>query len=224
LPTGSTAPFFTLANAPSGAFYVRVRTVTAAGTSDPSNEIRVFINTPAAPSAPTNLLATVNGSDVALAWQNTAAGGATTSMMLDATGSFIGSLPVPLGGSASFGGVPPGTYTISLRAVNAVGSSGSSNAVTITVPGTCSGAPLAPENLVIAKNGATLSLFWDLPPAGPAPTGYTIVVTGAFNGAVDLLQRAITATVGAGTYYISVRATNACGVSQQTAAQAVTVP
>jgi Tol biopolymer transport system component len=224
IPTGGTAPFFTLDNAPSGAFYVRVRTVTAAGTSGPSNEIRVFINTPAAPSAPTNLLATVNGTSVALAWENTAAGGAATSMMLDATGSFIGSLPVPLGDRASFDGVPPGTYTISLRAVNAAGSSGSSNPVTLTVPGNCSGAPLAPVNLVIAKVGATLSLFWGLPESGPAPTGFVIDVTGTFNGAVPLAERTITAAVGPGTYNISVRATNACGMSQPTAVQTVVVP
>jgi len=223
LPTGP-LPLFTLANAPSGAFYVRVRTVTAAGTSGPSNEIRVFINVPAAPSAPTNLLANVDGSTVSLAWQNTAAGGAATALMLDATGSFVGSLPVPLGESASFGGVPPGTYTISLRAVNAVGSSGSSNAVTITVPGACSGAPLPPTNLVIAKTGSTLSLVWDLAASGPAPTGYVIVVTGAFDGAVPLTARTITAAVAPGTYNISVQALNACGTSPATPVQAVTVP
>jgi Tol biopolymer transport system component len=224
LPSGSTAPFFTLANAPSGAFYVRVRTVTASGTSGPSNEIRVFINTPAAPSAPANLLATVNGSTVSLAWQNTAAGGAATELALDATGSFTGSLPVPLGQSASFGGVPPGTYTISLRAVNASGSSGSSNAVTFSVPGACSGAPLPPANLVIAKTGSTLSLVWDLAASGPAPTSFVIVVTGAFNGAVPLTARTITAAVAPGTYNISVQAVNACGASPATPVQAVTVP
>ena len=145
-------------------------------------------------------------------------------MMLDATGSFVGSLPVPLGESASFGGVPPGTYTISLRAVNAVGSSGSSNAVTITVPGACSGAPLPPTNLVIAKTGSTLSLVWDLAASGPAPTSFVIVVTGAFNGAVPLTARTITAAVAPGTYNISVQALNACGTSPATPVQAVTVP
>ena len=45
IPTGSTAPLFTI-DAPDGAFYVRMRTVTAAGTSGPSNEIRVFIRRP----------------------------------------------------------------------------------------------------------------------------------------------------------------------------------
>ena len=223
IPTGSTAPIYTL-QAPDGAFYVRTRTVTAAGTSGPSNEIRVFINQPAAPSAPANLLATVNGSSVALAWRNTNAGGVATSMVLDVTGSFNGSLPIATGESASFDGVPSGTYTLALRAANSAGSSDASNAVTISLPGTCSGAPLTPTNFVVIKSGNGLRLFWDPAATGPAPTGFVITVTGAFNGAVPLPARTISATVGPGTYNLAVLATNACGASDPTTVQRVTVP
>ena len=146
IPTGSTAPLYTI-DAPDGAFYVRMKTVTAAGTSGPSNEIRVFIRVPEAPSAPTNLLATVSGSSLALAWRNTSGGGVPTAMVLDVTGSFTGSLPIPLGDGASFDGVPSGTYTLALRAANSVGSSDASNAVTISIPSACSGAPLTADQL-----------------------------------------------------------------------------
>ena len=145
-------------------------------------------------------------------------------MALDVSGSFNGSLSIPIGDSGSFSGVPSGTYTLALRAVNGTGSSTASNAVTITVPGTCSGAPLPPANFVVIKTGHALRLFWDPADAGPAPTGFVIAVTGAFNGTVPVPGRSIGATVGAGTYNLSLLANNACGSSAPTAVQSVTVP
>ena len=53
---------------------------------DASNEIRIFVNVPAAPSAPADLLGLVNGSSVALAWRNTFEGGAPGGLILDVTG------------------------------------------------------------------------------------------------------------------------------------------
>ena len=110
--------------------------------------------------------------------------------------------------------MPSGTYTLALRAANGVGSSTASNAVTISIPSACSGAPLTPTNFVVVKTGSALRLFWDPAESGPAPTGFVINVTGAFNGAVPLSARTISATVGAGTYNLSVQATNACGVER----------
>jgi hypothetical protein len=223
IPTGSTAPIFTI-EAPDGAFYVRMRTLTAAGTSGPSNEIRVFIDVPQAPSAPTNLLATVSGSNLTLAWRNTNGGGVPTSMALDVTGSFVGSLSIPLGDGASFDGVPAGTYTLALRAANSTGSSPASNSVTISFPSTCSGAPLPPANFVVVKTGTNLRLFWDPADSGPAPTDFVLTVTGAFNGSVLLAARTISASVAPGSYNLSIQARNACGTSAATAVQTVVVP
>jgi Tol biopolymer transport system component len=223
LPTGSTAPIYSL-TAPNGAFYLRMRTVTAAGTSGPSNEIRVFVNTPQAPSAPTNLLATVNGSTLALTWKNTAAGGAPTSILLEATGAVSASLPLPLGESFSYSGVPNGTYTLAVRAVNATGTSGPSNTVTVTIPTACSGAPLAPINFLVVKSGSSVSLFWDPAATGPAPTSYVVHVAGSFTGQFPGTARSLTATAPPGTFNLSVTAANACGTSAPTAVQTVTVP
>lgn len=223
IPTGSTAPIFTI-EAPGGAFYVRMRTVTAAGTSGPSNEIRVFVDVLTAPSAPTNLLATVSGSSLALAWRNTNGGGAPTTMILDVTGTFNGSLAIPLGDSGRFDGVPSGTYTLALRAANSAGSSTASNSVTIEVPGACSGAPLPPANFAVVKTGNHLQLFWDPADTGPAPTDFVLTVTGAIDAAVPLPVRTIAATVPPGEYNLSLQARNACGSSAATAVQTVTVP
>ena len=223
IPLGTTTPIHTF-TAPNGAFYLRLHTISGASRSDASNEIRVFVNVPAPPSAPANLLGLVNGSSVALAWRNTFAGGAPNSVVLDVTGSIVASLPLGLTETFSFAGVPAGTYTLSLRAVNAAGTSASSNAVTLTFPGACSGPPLTPANFLAFRNGNTIFVIWDPAATGPAPTGYVLSVTGAFAGSFATTARTLSGTVGSGTYGLRVAATNACGSSTATAVQTVVIP
>ena len=147
LPTASVVPLFAFA-APNGAFYLRVRSVAGADTSAPSSEIRVFINQPVAPSAPSHLLGLVNGSSVALSWRPTFAGGAASSFVLDVSGTLAASLPLGLADTFTFNGVPGGTYTFSVRAVNAFGSSAPSNPVTLSFPIPCTGAPQPPADFL----------------------------------------------------------------------------
>jgi hypothetical protein len=221
--TGSGNPIFTF-DAPTGAFFFRVRAISGSSRSDPSNEIQVFVNTPAAPSAPENLTGLVNGSTLGLAWRNSFGGGAPTGLVLDVSGSIVTSLPLPLSDAFTFGGVPPGTYTLSLRATNAVGASASSNPVTLTFPDVCSGAPLAPSNFIAYKTGTTLFVLWDAPSTGPAASSYVLNVSGALTGSFPTTGRTLSGTVGAGSYTLSVTALNACGSGATTAAQTVTIP
>jgi hypothetical protein len=173
---------------------------------------------------PANLLGLVSGSSLALAWKNTFTGGPPTTVVLDVTGSLAVSLPLGPAESFSFAGVPPGTYTMSLRAMNAAGFSPSSNAVTLTFPGACSGAPQVPANLVGYRIGNVAYATWDPPLAGPAPTAYTLNVTGSFVGSFVTPGRALSGVVGPGTYNVSVVATNACGASPASPVQVITVP
>jgi photosystem II stability/assembly factor-like uncharacterized protein len=221
LPIRSTATTFTF-TAPTGVFYIRVHSVAGSTRSEASNEIRIAVNQP--PSAPANLLALVNGSSVWLAWVNTSAGGAPSRLFVDVTGSFATSLTLPVTESFSVAGVPAGTYTVALRAANGGGSSAASNAVTITVPGACSGAPGTPPDFVATKSGNVITVAWGLPISGPAPTGYTIVVTGSFVGDIPIGSRRAAAAAGPGSYTISIVATNPCGSSGATPAQTVTIP
>jgi len=223
LPTGGTAPLFSF-TVPTGAFHVRLHADTSMGRSPASNEVRLFVNTPAPPSAPTGLLGLVNGSDLALSWTNTFAGGAPSSSVLDVTGDFTGSLPLGPGESFSFAGVPPGTYTMAVRSLNASGSSAASETVTLVFPGACSGAPQGPANFLATKAGSTITVIWDPPAAGPAPTAYVLRVTGAFAGQLPTAGRSLSGAVGPGTYQLSVRATNPCGESVDTAVQTVAIP
>ncbi|MFN2444780.1 MAG: proprotein convertase P-domain-containing protein [Vicinamibacterales bacterium] len=223
LATGSPSPIVTFA-APTGAFYVRARALAGAATSGASNEIRLFVNTPAAPSPPAVLQRTVDGTSLNLAWRNTFAGGAATSVVLDVTGSATTSIALGLAETASFTGVPGGTYTVSLRAINAAGGSGASNAVTITSPSACSGAPGAPSGFLAYKVGSTIFVTWRPAATGTAPTGFVLNVTGAFVGSFPTTGRGLSGAGGPGSYGLSVVATNSCGTSPATAVQTVTIP
>jgi hypothetical protein len=221
--TGHTAPIFTFV-APTGSFFIRMHTVTAAGESGPSNEIPLHVGVPVPPSAPQNLLGMVNGSSVALAWKNTFGGGPPTSSVLEVTGSLNASLPLGLTESITFSGVPPGTYTVRVRSVNVGGTSPPSDAVTLSFPGACLGPPVEPEHFLAYKIGSTIFVVWDPPASGPAPTEYVLDVSGAFVGAFSTGGRRLSGTVGPGTYTLSVRAVNPCGSSPSTAAQSVSIP
>lgn len=223
IPTGSLSPTFTF-TAPSGSFYVRVHALNGAFKSVASNEVLVHVNVPVAPSAPANLLGLVNGSTLALAWTNTYAGGAPTSVTLNVSGAVSASLPLGLTDGFSFAGVPSGTYTLSVVATNAGGVSAPSNPVTLTFPSACSGPPQPVTNFLAYQLGGTLFLNWDAPAAGAAPSGYVLDVTGSYVGSIRLLQRALSAPVPSGAYTFSVVATNPCGSSVGTLPQTVTVP
>ena len=190
IPTGSTAPTFTFV-APTGAFYIRVHAASGGVRSAASNEIRIFVNVPAPPSAPANLLGLVNGSSVALSWVNTFGGGAPTSLWLNVTGAVSTVLPLPFGEAFTFAGVPPGTYTLSVIAANASGASAPSNEVTLTFPGACTGVPDAPVDFQAWRAGSTIFVSWSPPASGPAVTRYTVQVGGAFVGGFTTTERTL---------------------------------
>ena len=224
LPTGDARPAFSF-TAPAGSYFVRIRAVDGAAQSAPSSEIRVFVAQPLPPAAPTGLVGLANGAALTLGWQPSYARGEVSSFALDVTGA--ASLTLPLDAAAegfSFAGVPAGTYTFAVRALNAYGSSPASNAVTLTFPTACSGAPDTPTNVVTSAIGSVVSVRWDAASTGAAPASYVLQVTGTLNGSLPLTTRAFSAAAPPGTYGLSVIAVNACGVSAPSTARTVTVP
>jgi len=117
---------------PPGTYYVRVRAANAVGTSAPSNEI--VLQGRGAPNRPTSLSQSGSGSTVNLRWTAPSGGTAPTGYVLEA-----GSAPgladlavVNLGAATTFSAtVPPGTYYVRVRAVNARGSSPASNEIIV---------------------------------------------------------------------------------------------
>ena len=208
--------------APAGSFYLRVRAVVSAGLSAPSNEVLVAVNLAAPPSAPIGLLGLSNGSELVLAWQNTFAGGTPSGIMLEVSGDQTISHPLSLTNRFSFSSVPPGTYTFAVREVNDFGEGGTSNAVTLSFPGTCS-PPAPPTNFAASGSGAKVYTSWSPPANGAAPTGYVVDVHGSFEGSLQTDGLDISGNAGPGTYSLSVAAKNACGTSTATPTQTVAI-
>ncbi len=223
LPTGSPAAQFTFA-APSGSFFIRLRAMSGGQLSLPSNEIRVYVNVPQRPSPPTNFQAAVKSTSMWLAWRNTYAGGAPTSLAMDVTGGFTTTMPLPFGESFSVPAMPQGTFTLRLRALNAAGASNQSSSVTVTSPSNNCAAPRVPSNYFATRVGNTVVTSWE-PPAGGTPAhGYHLTVTGSITGVFPVTGLGFAAAAPPGTYNLSVRAVSACGSGPTTAFQTVVVP
>ncbi len=221
LPIGSAATTFSFV-APTGVFYVRMRSVAGATKSAASNEIQILVNVSAPPAAPSGLLGLANGPSLTLAWRTSMPGGAPTGMILSVTGAVATSMVLPVSDSFSFVGVPPGTYSFAIRAFNGTGRSGPSNTVTLTFPGTCA-TPYTPANFTATKSGNRVSISWAPALSGPAPTGYLVIVRGSFVADIPTTFRTLAANAPAGSYLLSVVATNPCGTSSPTATQTITI-
>jgi hypothetical protein len=115
--------------------YVRVVATNAVGSAT-SNEVNFQLSAPAAPGAPTMNVPVVAGRTVTFSWTPPASGNATSYLIearLSATGPVFATLSAT-GTSTSVPGVPPGTYYVSVRALNGTGMSAASNQVTAVVP------------------------------------------------------------------------------------------
>lgn len=211
-------------SAPTGSFYVRIRAMVNGVSTGPTNEIRIDVNVPVTPSAPTALTGTANGNGVALSWRNTFGGGRPQNVILDVSGTLSGSVPLGAAESFTYPSLPNGTYTFSVRAQNAGGTSASSNTVTLSFPAPCTGAPQPPEQFLAFRTGNQLNLLWDPPSSGSAPTSYLLNVTGAVNVSVPFTTRGLSLPVPPGSYTFTVTAVNACGASSATSPQTVTIP
>ncbi len=215
-----------------GTYFARVVAKNNAGSSDPSNETTFVISAPdvcsAAPAAPPTMTNTVDGSSVAISWTSPGGGvNEPTSYLLEAgTASGLADLLNADQGnttSVTVADVGDGTYYLRARAVNECGTSIASSETVATVgsggPGTCSAAPGAPATLTGNVTGSTITLNWSASTGANAATSYRLEV-GSAAGQSDVLNSdqgnttsLIASGVGAGTYFIRVRAANACAVS-----------
>src|SRR4029078_3001869 len=128
--------------------------------------------------------AVVNGATLTPAWRNTYEGGIPMSLRLDVTGPVITpmTLPLAIGETISFGNVPSGVYTVTLRALNGAGARAPSNPVSVIPPGPCSGPPSAPVDVFAYGLNGTVHLGWEPGSSGPAPTAFGILATGGVLG------------------------------------------
>lgn len=222
--TGSPESALTATNVSPGRYFVRVRARSPSGTSGPSNEIVVTVAGVCVqpPGAPAALNVNVNGANVTLAWQAPAGQCQPASYAIEA-----GSAPglsnlasFSTGSSAttfSASGVGNGTYFVRVRASNAGGMSAASNEVQLTVGALpCLAPPPAPISLIGSPSGTIVALSW----GGSTVSVSYIVEVGLTPGTAGVAVRdtgtantSLQITLPSGTYYIRVRARNACGTS-----------
>ncbi|MFN7977893.1 MAG: fibronectin type III domain-containing protein [Vicinamibacterales bacterium] len=158
LPAGNVTTYTVFA-APDGVFFVRVRAQTAAGLSSPSNEVQIATGQAAPPLAPQALLATVQGTSIALQWTENPNGpviGAYYLLAGSAPGlADIGVLPLPATARTFAALAPPGTYYVRIAAVNAAGTGAPSNeAALVAQPATCT-IPATPTGATDRRPAAT---------------------------------------------------------------------
>jgi glucose/arabinose dehydrogenase len=191
--------------------------------------LKIVPDTPA-PAAPANLVATVSGRTVTLTWSG--ASGATQYQVEAGSQAGASNLAVFATGSnattITVFSVPDGVYFVRVRAINASGVSAASNEVIVTVGAApCTGPPVAPTGLTATVSGRNVTLAWSRP---ENLTGQSLEV-GSGPGAADLATIPLEAEafgLGAiaapGTYYVRLRARNACGTSAASNEIVVTVP
>jgi hypothetical protein len=214
---------------PPGTYYLRVRAANARGTSPATEDVVVTVGTPAcgAPlEAPSDLVATVTGSQVSLGW--TPPSGGTVSGYRVEAGSSPGATSVQFGVAASDTTVstsaPDGRYYVRVRALGPCGQSGASYEVPVLV----GRAPTAeaPAHVIASVTGNAVALVWD---AVPGAAGYRLEV-GSAPGETNLVSVGVAASrfettgVPPGTYFVRVRSLSAAGASPPSHEAIVVVP
>ena len=178
---------------------------------------------PGSPFAPGAFKSLVAGSTVMLTWAAPAAGPKPTNYIIEA-GSAPGldNLAVVKTADPSLvfvaDGVGNGIYYVQIRAASPAGWGPPSKGIVVIVGDVGGGAPGAPINLTSIVVGNTVTLRW----TATAPAAAYVIEAGLTPGSnalvpgSDLGGPATTYSaggVGPATYYVRLRATNACGIS-----------
>lgn len=175
------------------------------------------------PGPPLNLRGAATGSTAILNWTAPVSGGAPTSYVFEA-GTAPGAMDIivfdtgSISTSVTATAVPQGAYYVRVKARNSTGVGIASNEVLLLVggaPGPCVGPPSSPTGLSVSVSARLVTLDW-VAPAGPLTT--FVIDVGSVPGATDIVTFAtgntrttLSAIAAPGTYFIRIRARNACG-------------
>ena len=130
LPMGET---FTYPNVPAGTYTLAVVAANAAGVSRPSNAVTLAFpgQCGGAPEIPTHVRAWRDGSNISLSWSPPASGPAISHYVAYVSGAYVGSFTTT--GRILSGAAAPGTYMLSVAAINACGTGIASATQTVIV-------------------------------------------------------------------------------------------
>jgi titin len=196
---------------------VEVRAVNAAGDSLASTPVEAEPAT--VPAAPTVVLTPGDGSITAAATITNNGGSSITGIDYSLNGGPFVSTGTTSSTFTITGLTNGTTYTVSIRADNAIGNGNASSpasATPLTVPG-------SPTNVLAASDSASADVSWSAPAdnGGSTVTGYTATAYTSSAGTTAVgtpcttstLACSITGLTNSTTYYVGVVATNAAGSS-----------
>lgn len=166
------------------------------------------------PGAPVAFNASVSGARVTMTWHPPAAGtveGYAIEAGSQAGASDLAFMVLPPTQTSLVVDAPPGTYFVRVRAGNSCGTAATPD-TQIFVPSGCT-LPTPPAQPAASVAGSVVTLGWN---AVPGASGY-VLEAGSAAGAADVLRTpvaelGIAGVAPPGTYYVRVRAQNACGV------------
>jgi hypothetical protein len=182
------------------------------------------------PAAPSGLQSSVTGNSVTVTWNPLADAGATYFLQVGTKPGAADVFFASTGRTTSVSGMlADGTYFWRVFALNLAGPGQPSADEEFTVGTPCL-APSPPRDFIFGIVDRHVTLAWTASAiASPPPASYVIEV-GAAAGVSNLLVAAVgpVTSVGTpappGTYFVRIRAQNACGTSAPSNEQAITVP
>lgn len=125
---------FAFAGVPDGTYTLALRAQNGSGSSAASNAVTLTFPGPCSgpPQTPAHVRAYRVGNTVFVDWAPASAGPAPTGYVLGVTGSYVGAFTTS--GRTISGTVGPGSYTLTVAATNACGTSAASSPQTVIVP------------------------------------------------------------------------------------------
>ena len=225
-----TASPITISGLTIGTVYLfKLRAINVVGIGSESSALSVVI--PIAPSAPTGLSYSTSGSSAIISFSAGSNGGSALTnyqYSTDGGSTFSAFSPVVTSSPVTITGLSNGsTYSVMLKAVNVIGNSPASSALSVVMP---AGAPSAPSALSSSVSGTTATIsFTAGANGGSAITNYQYSTDGgstfsAFSPAVTTSPVTISGLSNGSTYSIILKAVNVAGNSPSSAALSVFVP
>jgi hypothetical protein len=183
------------------------------------------------PAPPAGLQSTVVGNSVTVSWSPASESVPTTTTYVLQAGTARGAANLfnaSVGPATSASGVlVPGTYYWRVYAVNEAGHSTPSPEQQFVVGGCAR--PAAPGGVAFSVSGSNVTLMWNAPAPASDGLGY-VIEAGSAAGLADILiapvgtLTSVVTPAPPGTYYVRVRAQNACGTSVPSDEHVIVVP